>query len=134
MKPLETDVKINLESAFFFFQRLPKRASLCNSPGSRHLFLQSYLISQLQKLTFFTVHVQKIPQPLAIPPASHVRGLPFESKLFVGRHYLSGNPSVKTSWSHLYSGDHLSPLEDKICRRFPPTTSCGKIADFWPDK
>lgn len=54
----------------------------------------------------------KIPQPLAIPSPSHVWGLPSESKLFVGRHYFSGNSSAKTWWSHCYSGDHLSPLED----------------------
>lgn len=93
-------------------------------------FFQSDLISQLQRLTFFTVHVQNIPQPLAIPSASHVWGLPFESKLFVERHYLTGNSSVKTWWSHCYSRDHLSPFEDKICQGSPPTPSSGKIATF----
>lgn len=113
MKPLETDVEINLENAFFWGSK--NVPYLCNSPGSRHLFFQNDLITQLQRLTFFTIHVQKIPWPLAIPAASHVWGLPFESKLFVEKHYLSGNSSVKTWWNHCYSGDHLSPLEDKTC-------------------
>lgn len=51
--------------------------------------------------------------------ASHVGGLPFESKLFVERHYLSGNSSVKTWRSRCCSRDHLSPLEDKTCHCLP---------------
>lgn len=79
------------------FSEAPKTCLTCAiAPVLDIYFFQSDLISQLQRLTFFTVHVQKIPQPLAIPSASHVWGLPFESKVFVERCYLSGNSSVKT--------------------------------------
>lgn len=99
MEPLETDIKIYPENLLFL--RLQKMCLLVPQPHCQiliYLFIfQSDLISQLQRGTFFSVHVQKMPWPLAIPSASHVWGLPFESKLFAERHYLSGNSSVKTT-------------------------------------
>ena len=136
MKSLETDVKINLETAFFFsFPRLWKRATLCNSPGSRRFFFFSkWCYFSITKAYILYCSRSKIPQPLATPSASCVWGLPFESKLFVRRHYLSRNSSVQTWLGHHYSGDSLSPSECKICQCSPPATFYWKIVDFWPDK
>lgn len=61
MKSLETDVKINLETAFFFFSSQgSENVPLCAIVLVLDIFsFQSDVISQLQRLTFFTVPVQK---------------------------------------------------------------------------
>ena len=97
-------------------------------------FFSKWCYFSITKAYILYCSCSKIPQPLATPSASCVWGLPFGSKLFVGRHYLSRNSSVQTWLGHRYSRDCLSPLEGKICQHSPPTTSYWKIVDFWPDK
>ena len=136
MKALETDVKINLETAFFFFfsSQGSENVPLCAIVLVLDVFFFKVMLflnyKGLHSLLFLFKNSTAFSHPfcfLCLGCLSRANYL-WEDIIYLE------TLQYKLDWVIVTLGDSLSPLEGKIGQCSPATASYWKTVDFWPDK